>query len=183
MDVVRNKKIFIFFQENAWVNDNIFQNWIDLVFIEHEKNLKNKCLLLLDKAPSHITNNILSYFKNNQIEYILIPARLMRFLQPLDIGVNFPFKTYLKNKYLINETNNNEINPIKFKDNLSYSNLDILRLNLIYWILLIWEDDDIIKPSTIIASFNKATITFPLDGSFDSKFEMPEEIVQQHNKE
>jgi hypothetical protein len=60
LDVVRNKKIFIFFQENAWVNDNIFQNWIDLVFIEHAKNLKNKCLLLLDKAPSHITNNEIS---------------------------------------------------------------------------------------------------------------------------
>ena len=187
LDVVRNKKIFIFFQENAWVNDSIFKNWIDLVFKEHEKNLKDKCLLLLDKAPSHITKNVLSYFKSNQIEYILIPARLTRFLQPLDIGVNFPFKTYLKNKYLINEanklTNNNEVNPIKFNDNLSYSNLDILRLNLIYWILLIWEDDDIIKLSTIIASFNKATITFPLDGSFDNKFEMPEEIIKQHNKE
>ena len=50
-------------------------------------------------------------------------------------------------------------------------------------ILLILEDDDIIKPSTIAASFQKETITFPLDGSFGNKFEMPEEIVQQHNKE
>ena len=88
---------------------------------------------------------------------------------------------------MINEANkltgNNEINPIKFKDNLSESNLDKLRLNLIYWILLIWEDDDIIKPSIIVTSFQKATIIFPLDGSFDNKFEMPEEIVQQHNNE
>ena len=76
-------------------------------------------------------------------------------------------------------TGNNEVNPNKFNDKLSESNLDKLSLNLIYWILLIWEDDDIIKPSTIVASFQKATITFSLDGSFDNKFEMPKKLFNK----
>lgn len=115
--------------------------------------------MLLDKALSLLTKNILSHFGQNNIEYAIIPAKLTRFLQPLDIGINFHFKTHLKNKYLINEgnklTNNNEANPIKFNDKLSESNFDKLRLNLIYRILLIWVDDEIIKPSTIVTSFKK----------------------------
>jgi hypothetical protein len=138
----------------------------------------------LDKAPSHITKKVLSYFKDKEVEYTFVPAKLTRFLQTLDIGINFPFKAHLKIKYLINEANKitktEEVNPIKFNDNLTISNLDQLKLNLIYWILLIWEKNDI---STIIASFNKFTISYPLDGINDNNFKMPEEIVDQHNKE
>ena len=39
---------------------------------------------------------ILSYFKDKEVEYTFIPAKLTRFLQPLDIGINFPFKVHLK---------------------------------------------------------------------------------------
>ena len=103
--------------------------------------MNKKCFLILDKAPSHITKNILFYFKDKEVEYTFVPAKLTRFLQPLDIGINFPFKAHLKNKYLINQakkiTKTEEVNPIKFNDNLTISNLDKLRLNLIYWTLLI----------------------------------------------
>ena len=149
--------------------------------------MNKKCYLILDKAPSHLTKNILTFFKNKAVEYTFVPAKLTRILQPLDIGINFPFKTQLKNKYLINEankiTNTEDVNQIKFNDNLNISNLDKLRLNLIYWILLILENGDLIKKSTIIASFNKSTISYPLDGSNDINFEMAKEIVDQRNKE
>ena len=54
-----------------------------------------------------------------------------------------------------------------------------LRLNLIYWTLLILENDDLINKSSIIASFNKSTISYPLDGSNDINFEMPKKIIDQ----
>lgn len=64
---------------------------------------------------------------------LFIPGKLTRFLEPLD------------NNYLLNEDNKltNTIleNPIKFNDKLSLSKLDILRLELINWILEIWEDN------------------------------------------
>ena len=187
LDVVKNRRILIFFQNNAWVNDAIFKKWLDSVYLEYEIKLNKKCLLIMGKAPSHITKNILSYIKDKEVEYTFIPSKLTRFLQQLDIGINFPFKAHLKNKYMVNEankiTNTEEVNPIKFNDNLTISNIDKLRLNLIYWTLLIWEKDDTIKKSTIIASFNKSTISYPLDGSNDNNFEMPDEIVDQHNNE
>ena len=129
--------------------------------------------MLLNKAPSHLSKNIISYLEINQTEYTLIPGKLTRFLQPLDIGINMPFKSQLKNKFLISEANKliniEEVKTINFTDNLSISNMDKLRLNLIDW--------------TIKASFKKTTITYPLDGSMDIDFEMPEEIVNQYNKE
>ena len=105
LEVVKDKRILVFFQNNAWVNDAIFKKWLDCIYLEYESKLNKKCYLILDKAPSHITKNIMSYFKNKEVEYTFVPAKLTRFLQPLDIGINFPFKTQLKNKYLINEAN------------------------------------------------------------------------------
>ena len=43
--------------------------------------------------------------ENNQTEYRLIPGKLTRFLQTLDIGINMPFKSQLKNKFIISEAN------------------------------------------------------------------------------
>ena len=168
------------------MNDEIFKKWLDRIYLQYELKLNKKCFLILDKA-SHITKKVLSYFKDKEVEYTFIPEKLTRFLQPLDIGINFPFKAHLKNKYLINDANKitkaEEVNPIKFNDNLTICNIDKLRLNLIYWTLLIWEKDDIIKKSTIKASSNKSTISYPLDGTNYNNFEMPEEIVDLHNKE
>ena len=186
LDVVKDKRIFIYFQDNAWINDYIFLKWLDNIYLSYQNRINKKCLLLFDRAPSHLTREILNHLEINNIEFSFIPAKLTRFLQPIDIGINKQFKSYLKNKYLINEanklTNNVEINPIKFNDKLSVSNLDLLRLNLINWLFEIWEDNSLIKPSSIISSFKKATITYPLDGSLDNEFEMPEEIVKQYNK-
>jgi len=96
------------------------------------KKDKKKCLLLLDKAPLHLTKNIISYLENNQTEYMFIPGKLKRFLRPLDIGINMPFKSQLKNKFIISEANKliniEEVKNIKFMDNLSISNLENLDL-------------------------------------------------------
>ena len=77
--------------------------------------MNKKCFLILDKAPSHITKNVLTFFENKKLNILLFQ---------------------LKNKYLINEANkltlSEEVNPIKFNNNLSENNLDKLRLNLIY---------------------------------------------------
>ena len=73
----------------------------------------------------YLTKNILSYFKNKEVECTFVPTKLTRFLQSLDIGINFSFKTQLKNQYLINEankiTNTEEVNKIKYNDNLNLS--------------------------------------------------------------
>ena len=78
-----------------------FKKWIDKIFFDYQNNINKKCLLLLDRASSNITSNILDHLKNNNIEYAFIPGKLTTFLQPLNIGINKQFKSHLSNKYLL----------------------------------------------------------------------------------
>ena len=54
----------------------------------------------MDKALSHIKPNIINELIEKQKNFIFIPAGLTRFLKPLDVGINKPFKDYLKSEYL-----------------------------------------------------------------------------------
>lgn len=87
LDVVKQKRIYIFCQDNGWVNEFIFKKWIAEIYLDHQKRINKKCLLLLDKAPSHISPSIINYFQDKKIEYSFIPGKLTRFLQLLDIGL------------------------------------------------------------------------------------------------
>ena len=195
LDCVKNGKIAVYFQSNAWCDEGIFKKWIKDVYIKYEEEqVKKKCILIMDKAPSHIYRS--RYLEKKNKNYVFIPGGLTRYLQPLDIGINKNFKDHLKNLYLENLADN-----IKFDDTSSekelallkkYENifgdekkptlLDAQRLNIINWVMEVWWNDDKIKPSAIINSFNKAAITYPMDGSKDNDFIFPEEVLNQRDK-
>ena len=99
LPIVRDKKIFVYCQENAWCNTDIFLNWFKKIYLNYELfKIKKKCLLILDKAPSHCTNTILEFLNDNKIKRVFIPGGLTSKLQPLDLLVNNPFKEKLKKK-------------------------------------------------------------------------------------
>ena len=67
LDVVKNKKIKIYCQTNAWCNDYIFSKWLNDVFYNYEEYIiKQKCILIMDKAPSHIKSNIINELTDKQ---------------------------------------------------------------------------------------------------------------------
>ena len=62
LDVVKNRRILIFFQNNSLVNDAIFKKWLDIIYLEYEIKLNKKCLLILDKGPiSYNQKHIILY--------------------------------------------------------------------------------------------------------------------------
>lgn len=79
LDVVKNKRIFIYFQDNVWINDYIFMKWVDNIYLPYQNKISKKCLLLFDRAPSHITKEILNHLEKNNVEFSFIPAKLTRF--------------------------------------------------------------------------------------------------------
>jgi len=191
LDCVKNKQIVIYFQSNAWCDEAVFKKWVKDVYLAYEEEeIKKKCILIMDKAPSHIYRSKFLDKKNKS--YVFIPGGLTRYLQPLDIGINRQFKDHLKNKYLSNLANNigdeveldKEVEGLRNNDNIFGDNkkptkLDEQRLNIINWVIDIWWDDEKIKKSAIINSFNKAAISYPLDGSRDVDFCFPEEVINQ----
>ena len=101
LDVVKNKKIKIYCQANAWCNDYIFYKWLNDVFYHYEEyTIKQKFILIMDKTPSHIKSNIIDELTTKQKNFIFIPEGITRFLQPLDFGINKPFKDHLKSEYI-----------------------------------------------------------------------------------
>lgn len=114
------KKIYDVMQifiKNGWKN---FFNY-DLF------TAKQKCYLIFDKAPCHIDKEIIQFLNLNQAIYFLIPFGMIRFLQPLNLVTNKPFKYYQKNEYLnyiIDLLSNNKVSiEAKFQYDKTFRNL------------------------------------------------------------
>ena len=108
-------------------------------------------MLIIDRAPSHVSDISLNLFSELDISYVLIPPGLTPILQPLDIGVNKIFKDKLKYKfeqYKIDKQNINE--KLSLQD---------ARIRLLKFINEIWYNDQEITPSSIINCFDKSGIT------------------------
>ena len=67
-------------QKRAWIDEEIFLEYIDMVLAKYKPN--NNKLLILDYCPAHNTETILLKLKKN-IDYLFIPKRMTSVLQPL----------------------------------------------------------------------------------------------------
>ena len=171
LPIVRDKKIFVYCQENAWSDTDIFLSWLKNIYLNYELfKIKKKCLLILDKAPSHCTNTILEFLNDNKIKRVFIPGGLTRKLQPLNLSVNKPFKEKLKkyNQYIIE---NGE------KDNILFHNhqAKVDRKLIVQWVHEIWEND--ININIIVNGFKKSVITAKDDGSEDNMANIENEDI------
>ena len=92
---------------------------------------------------------------------------MTRFLQPLDLRINKPFKNYLKNEYLnyiIDLLSNNKISiESEFQYDKVFKNLTksiIERQNIIKWAYNVRYNDNKIKPQSIVNSFKKIVFLY-----------------------
>lgn len=150
-------------QNNAWIDEEIFINYIETILSKYKAGTKK--LLIMDYCTAHCTDKIFETLKNKNIDYIFIPKHMTPVLQPLDRMVNFPFKKYLKTKFseylmFANEKEEsigearkrilNDINEIWFDNSNKYSGINA---------------DNIIK------SFKITGISNNMDGTEDSIFD------------
>lgn len=79
---------------SGWMTSDNFEKYL-LHFIKFVKcNKDNKVLLILDNHVSHIAPTVLKLCKDNGIVMLTIPPHTSHRLQPLDVSVYGPFKTY-----------------------------------------------------------------------------------------
>lgn len=79
---------------SGWMNSELF---VDVIkhFIKHISASKdNPALLIMDNHESNLSINALDLAKSSGITVLTLHPYTTAKLQPLDVGLNGPFKTY-----------------------------------------------------------------------------------------
>ncbi|CAF1521924.1 unnamed protein product, partial [Adineta steineri] len=136
--------------ENGWMNQNLFFQWFEKVFVEQTKDISRPLLLIVDGHGSHFSVDTLQLAIQKQIIIVCLPPNATHLLQPLDLVFFHPLKIEWKNIL------KGEYTKTKFK-NIGKSKFPQL-LNKLF------ETKAIKNKNNIIQSFKRAGI-FPLDPS------------------
>ena len=110
------------------------------------------------RETTHLSQHILDVFKESKSNYVLIPPGAPRYLQPLDLAINKPFKDNMRKKYT-------EF-VIKFGGNKKHVVED-----LIEWVISSCYELNVISKDMIINFFKKTAISNKIDVTEDNMFE------------
>lgn len=141
---VKNNKIFIECNSNAWCTKDIMLLWSNSIWRKYIDSFNNEpipSLLIMDLATMDTNNIVIKDFESKDTEIQFIPKGMTSVLQPLDVSVNKPFKVHIKDRYMkyCYEKNSTE---------------KVSRGLLINWVAETWWDDNLITPYLIKNSFN-----------------------------
>ena len=169
---IKDKKIFINFNENAWSTNDIMLDWIDKVYKPYifKDPLLGSSLLIIDKASSHICDEVIESCTENYMNISILPAGTTSVLQPLDISINKIFKTFIKEKYIKYCIDNNVLFSKVQKD------------DIINWVGQTWYDDNIITKDIIFKSFKVCGLSNKTNGSEDNLIKISEFLKNKVNE-
>jgi hypothetical protein len=114
-------------QERAWMDEAQMVRWIKTVWKPFTETREGRITyLLLDECRTHMTSVVKSMLDDCRTEVDFIPGGYTSKLQPMDVGINKPFKNYVRNefdKWMIENLENNKPK----------------RLNVSFWISEAWK--------------------------------------------
>ena len=58
---------------DGWCTSEIFAFWIKEILLRYKEEISEKCLLIMDNEPSHISNVSLQLLKDQNIPFIHFP--------------------------------------------------------------------------------------------------------------
>lgn len=87
--------IFVTVSDGGSMNENIMLSWLENCFGFQ----KSSSLLVMDNYSAHTVPNVLNKMNEYNTKIFLLPARTTHYTQPLDVGINGPFKTSLRNEW------------------------------------------------------------------------------------
>ena len=83
---------------SGWSNSEIFMDWLQHFKKHARASMENQVLLLMDNYKTHLTAQSLEFSEKNGIVLLTFPPHCSNKLQPLDISVYGPLKTYYNAK-------------------------------------------------------------------------------------
>ncbi len=97
--------------ERGWFTSEKFLQYLKLVILPLKKQNPN-IILIFDNFSGHKSPEVLNWLNHTNIRYIRLPAGCTSILQPIDVTINHPLKTYLRKKnteYIANLFDNSKI--------------------------------------------------------------------------
>jgi transposase-like protein len=86
-------------QKNAWMDEVGMLEWVERVWKPIAQQ-HSRTLLLMDSFSAHLTTKVSRALAMVNTELEIIPGGYTSKLQPMDVGVNKPFKNYICNNYI-----------------------------------------------------------------------------------
>uniref|UniRef100_A0A0N5BCA4 DDE-1 domain-containing protein n=1 Tax=Strongyloides papillosus TaxID=174720 RepID=A0A0N5BCA4_STREA len=140
--------------DKGWMTEDIMKEWIEEVWKErlHYNPDSRNSLLIFDSARSHLTEGVREALQQSS-KIAVIPGGLTRFLQPLDVSVNKPFKDGLRQRWedWMEDKENAEYTKGGRRKRCSYEKAA--------WIVS--DSFNALSSDTIINGFNKALVNIP----------------------
>lgn len=82
--------------ESGWMKLDMFEQWFDHFLHITKPSKEEPILLILDGHLTHTKNlNVLNKAKENNVIILCLPPHTTHKLQPLDVGVMYPFNTFM----------------------------------------------------------------------------------------
>ena len=148
--------LLVLVQEKGWVNEAVLMEWLDKVWFRRPGALLNHSLLVWDMFRVHLLDSVKRKLKDNKTRQAVIPGGTTSILQPLDVCLNKPFKTTMRelwNKWMMNGEK-----ELTKAGNLKRPDL----VTVCSWIVEAW---DRIPSDMVIKSFLKCGISNSMDGT------------------
>jgi hypothetical protein len=135
--------VLVWRQENAYMTASLMQDWID----HFAATAGTTKILIMDSFSAHLSKEVKEKLRSNNISVAVVPAGCTSECQPLDVGVNKPFKDRMRIRWtrFINDANA----PLTARGNFARPSLRTLLL----WMKESWDE---ITPSMIKNAFRKA---------------------------
>ena len=91
----------MFFFSTGWMDESIFKTWVQECYVKRPGGFfaTSKSLLVLDSMRAHITEGSKDAVKQKNSVMAVIPGGTTKYLQPLDISVNRPFKVAIREEW------------------------------------------------------------------------------------
>ena len=95
-------------QDNAWIDERLMLMWVEMVLKPYVDTAPDNVvpILFLDSYHCHMMNLVVNAIQDLGVEVEHIPGDCTSLCQPVDIGINKPFKAFLHKaweKWMIDE--------------------------------------------------------------------------------
>ena len=154
-------EVIVMVQQKGWVDENILLQWLEKVWFKRPGALlKPDSLLVWDMFRAHLLDSVKRKLKENKTRQAVIPGGTTSILQPLDVCLNKPFKSNMRelwNNWMLNGD----------KELTKAGNLKRPDIGTVCtWVAKAW---DMIPSSMVVKSFLKCGISNSMDGTEDDE--------------